>query len=291
MLKKSLLLLALICTSVLFLGSPRLAHAAATCSAGAFNLVGIRNGQEIITGFTADDQLLLHFNGNLTTDFSIGVYDIALFRQRADGGSVIPDGLGLMTSVVGGNGRLHWNGQVIGDIGPFNVGQLGGNYYLEIHPVGNTGAPLCQIPFNIPAAANQRDETLYEEFNLCSQIPEYTADGARNPAIPECEACLTQTQPPGIWTSLGCIETGPTQMITAIMRIGLGMAGGVALLIILSSGLMLTLSQGEPKQTAEARDRLTAAIVGLLFILFSVTILQFIGVNLLQIPGFASSNS
>jgi hypothetical protein len=46
------------------------------------------------------------------------------------------------------------------------------------------------------------------------------------------------------------------------------------------------ISQGNPEQVKGAREQLTAAIIGLLFIIFSLVILQIIGVNILKIPGF-----
>ncbi len=62
--------------------------------------------------------------------------------------------------------------------------------------------------------------------------------------------------------------------------------GGVALIIILAGGFQLTISQGDPKKTSEAKELITSALIGLVFIIFSVAILQLIGVQILQIPEF-----
>lgn len=113
-------------------------------------------------------------------------------------------------------------------------------------------------------------------YSLCSQIPE---DSGRS----ICEECATAD---GIWTAFGCIKTNPQSIITSFMQIGLGLAGGVALIMILAAGFLYTTSQGDIKRTGEAKELLTSAIMGLLFIIFSVVILQFIGVSILQIPGF-----
>ena len=64
------------------------------------------------------------------------------------------------------------------------------------------------------------------------------------------------------------------------------MGGGIALLMILSAGFTMTISQGNAQKTAQAKEMMTAAVTGLLFIIFSVTILQFIGYSILKIPGF-----
>jgi hypothetical protein len=76
--------------------------------------------------------------------------------------------------------------------------------------------------------------------------------------------------------------------VQRFIEIGLGVGGGICLLMTLAAGFMITTSQGDPKQFNEAKDMITSAIVGLLFIIFSVFILQFIGVTVLQIPGFGS---
>lgn len=116
-----------------------------------------------------------------------------------------------------------------------------------------------------------------EPFEICNQIPE---DGPRG----KCETCFGQN---GMWTAIGCIDTSSTEGIVGkLMTVGISIAGGIALLMILASAFLFATSEGEPKRTSEAKEILTSAIIGLIFIIFSVTILQFIGVNILKIPGF-----
>lgn len=93
---------------------------------------------------------------------------------------------------------------------------------------------------------------------------------------------------PGLYTSLGCIGADSESIVTSLVRIGLGLAGGVGLLMILAGAFMFTTSQGEPKRASEAKELITSAVLGLIFIIFSVTLLQFIGVSILRIPGFGS---
>ena len=124
-----------------------------------------------------------------------------------------------------------------------------------------------------------------EPFKLCSQVP--------NPDLREaCLACSglesssTQRDRQRIWTGFGCIETRPTGLVNSLLTIGLSLGGGVAFVLIIASGFMFTTSQGDPKRTSDARELASSAIIGLLFIIFSVAILQFIGVDILKIPGF-----
>ena len=74
--------------------------------------------------------------------------------------------------------------------------------------------------------------------------------------------------------------------MTTVFSIALSIAGVVALGLIIFSGYRLMISQGNPEQVKNAREQLTAAIIGLLFIIFSLVILQIIGFNILKIPGF-----
>jgi hypothetical protein len=82
-------------------------------------------------------------------------------------------------------------------------------------------------------------------------------------------------------TAIGSIGTDPTTLVKAIYTAVLSIAGGIALLLIMLSGYRMTTSQGNPEALQNAREQLTAAIVGLLFIILSFTILRFIGVDLL----------
>jgi hypothetical protein len=70
------------------------------------------------------------------------------------------------------------------------------------------------------------------------------------------------------------------------MGLILSVVGGVAILLIMLSGYRLMVSQGNPENIKSAKEQLTAAIIGLLFIIFSLVILQVIGVNILGLPGF-----
>lgn len=82
------------------------------------------------------------------------------------------------------------------------------------------------------------------------------------------------------------LPTDPGKFISVIFGIVLSLSGGIATLLIIISGYRLMASQGNPEKMQAARDQLTAAIVGLLFIIFSIVILQTLGVDILHIPGF-----
>lgn len=131
-----------------------------------------------------------------------------------------------------------------------------------------------------------RGITPLEPYEVCKQIPEGTAERT------QCETCIDQDgddEPDAMWTAIGCIDTTTTEGIVGkLMTVGIGIAGGIALLMILAAAFLFATSEGEPKRTSEAKEILTSAIIGLIFIIFSVTILQFIGVNILKIPEFGA---
>ena len=121
-----------------------------------------------------------------------------------------------------------------------------------------------------------------DEFKLCQQINDPEARG-------KCETCAGGADgTAGIWTAVGCIKREPEEILGRFIRLGIGIGGGVALLMILAAGFQLTISQGNAQKTAQAKEMVTAAITGLLFIIFSVTILHFIGFSILKIPGFGA---
>jgi len=88
-------------------------------------------------------------------------------------------------------------------------------------------------------------------------------------------------------TALGKIDvSGPGGFIKTIFSLLLSLSGGVALILIIISGYRIMTAQGDPEKIKGAREMLTSAIIGLLFTIFSVTILQILGVNILALPGF-----
>lgn len=101
--------------------------------------------------------------------------------------------------------------------------------------------------------------------------------------------CVTNAQGDciGVNTGLGVlVPTGITGAISVLFAVLLSIAGLASITIIILSGYRIMLSQGDPEKIKGAREALTSAIIGLLFMIFAVAILQIIGVQILQIPGF-----
>jgi hypothetical protein len=128
-------------------------------------------------------------------------------------------------------------------------------------------------------------------------IPPYNVCQSAGTLKPNCEQCMYgvtltpgSTVPsqsnPKVWTAIGCIETEPSQFISIILKFGVGIAGGIAFLLILLGGFQVMTASGNPEQMNGGRELIGAAITGLILIIFSVLILKIIGVDILGIPGF-----
>lgn len=87
-------------------------------------------------------------------------------------------------------------------------------------------------------------------------------------------------------TALGKFNTGdPAGFIKTIYTIILGLAGTIIILLILYAGYLLMTSEGDKQKIQAAREIITAAITGLLFIVFAFVIYQVLVVSILQVPG------
>ncbi|KKQ85612.1 MAG: hypothetical protein UT08_C0005G0063 [Candidatus Woesebacteria bacterium GW2011_GWB1_38_8] len=90
-----------------------------------------------------------------------------------------------------------------------------------------------------------------------------------------------------IYTAIGCIPVESTNaFIKFLLTWGAGIAGGIALLLIIYGGFLVITSGGSPQKIQAGKELLTAAIMGLVLLLFGTFILQFIGIEILNIPGF-----
>jgi len=86
-------------------------------------------------------------------------------------------------------------------------------------------------------------------------------------------------------TAIGPIPLDPTGFLTYLLQILFGISGGIALLLMIFGSFQVILSSGNPDKVKAGQEIITSAIMGLLFIIFSIFILRFIGVEILQIPG------
>jgi len=140
------------------------------------------------------------------------------------------------------------------------------------------GAAECESTVEPDEEGGDGDTEDAQSYEICRSNLQPESEAYNN-----CTVCYGNR---GIWTAVGCVDRNPSAMISKIITIGVGILGGIFLLRILAAAFTFATSQGDVKKTSEAKEMLTEAIIGVLFILFSVTILQFIGSSVLKIPGF-----
>ena len=87
-------------------------------------------------------------------------------------------------------------------------------------------------------------------------------------------------------TAIGCIPVESNQEFAGfLLGWGIGLAGGIALIMIAYSGFMISTSGGNPNKLQAGKELFSASITGLLFLVFSVYILRLIGVTIFGLPG------
>jgi hypothetical protein len=104
----------------------------------------------------------------------------------------------------------------------------------------------------------------------------------------EAEVAITKNNV-GILTAVGCVPTEPQALVNGFVRYGSLAMGGVALLMMIWASLRYITSLGSAEAINQARDQFFAALIGLLFIIMSVLLLQIIGYDILGIPGFGKA--
>jgi len=167
-----------------------------------------------------------------------------------------------------------------------------GNYNVQVRKSGSFSVACSSAPsLKAEKCSDQSrtDDTLLdnEPYDICKQIPDQELQD-------QCLVCTASGEggdagQGGVWTAIGCISRDPIKITERLIQVGLGMGGGVALIMTLAGGFILSTSQGDPQKANQAKEMITNSVIGLLFVIFSVFILQFIGVKILNIPGFGGS--
>jgi hypothetical protein len=130
------------------------------------------------------------------------------------------------------------------------------------------------------------------EFQTC--LPQACNAGkgcgfqAKSAPPPLCITFDTHGECQQVSTAVGDLHIEVSEFTKTIFSLLLSISGAIILFIVIRSGYILMISQGNAEKIKEAQDRLTSAVVGLLFLIFSLVVLEVIGVDILHIPGFGS---
>src|SRR3989344_3168519 len=159
-------------------------------------------------------------------------------------------------------------------------GTLGeGEYIIKISDdIGTTcegGFTYEHIIFTVSEAGGGITERI-QDPNNDDPLPGVDGDGlppgppGKNP----CEGGVCKTAIGNLSTDIGAFST-------QFLSIAIGLAGGIALVLMVIGSVRVLMSSGDPKNVGAGRDMIIAAVAGLLFLIFSVLILKFIGLNIL----------
>lgn len=176
-----------------------------------------------------------------------------------------PPGIKTITVVRDGNtsifGNQNFELRGIGKIIPAEIGTK-----PQCRKKGDKG-----VDQNLPVCTSSKGEP-------CTDTADEAGKGIANIK----EGRLKQS---GLLTALGCINTDPVAFVNELLRFSAGISGGIALLLMIFGSIRMMTSAGDAEQLKAGREQFASAVVGLLFIIFSVLLLQIIGVNILKIPG------
>lgn len=106
------------------------------------------------------------------------------------------------------------------------------------------------------------------------------------PAAPVVVAGVGGCKADEFWSAIGCIPTDTGKFISTLLRFLTAAGGGIALLLMISGAFQMITSAGNPEHVKHGQQQFTSAVIGLLFIIFSVLLLKVIGVDILNLPGF-----
>lgn len=151
----------------------------------------------------------------------------------------------------------------------------------------------CLAGYTCVATANSYDAASAGTCVLSSS----TSEGSAPPIVPDCKLgnvdpadCIDGTYviptcKDGICkTAIGPLSTNYVKFVKDIFSVLLALVGGISVLLIIISGYKLIASRGNPEQVKGAQEQFTAAIVGLLFVIFSLVFLEVIGISILGLP-------
>lgn len=186
------------------------------------------------------------------------------------------------------------NPKICGTTGPFTVKEAPGSCTVGFDKSGGFFNPSTKVVVTSDSCGQGYTATPVDKNS--GQPPPQPS------AVADCK-CLTVAQgggtpsgssgsikigkpAPCVQTDLGCIPTDPGKLASAIFSIILGLAGGLAVIMIIVGGFKVATSQGNVDALQDGRDTITKAITGLAFILLATTILGIIGIDILGIPFF-----
>lgn len=149
---------------------------------------------------------------------------------------------------------------------------------VEIDILDRDGNTVCSSRVD----TKPKDYSHWESLDALLGINIYEDATERDPYDLKCS---TVEGKEGVNTAFGCIATQPTGFTRDFLTISIGIGGGIALLLLLYAATLISLSRGNPQKIQSGQQIIAAVIQGLILITLSVVMLNFLGINILNLPG------
>lgn len=155
--------------------------------------------------------------------------------------------------------------------------------FLYLDPKGGYVEETECDPNNVDKTGKPKnaEECKGKTFPYCVEDPRNPGKGVCSKIPPIEDICKGSCK-----TAFGNFGYTPEAFAKSVLRLFLGIAGGIILLFLILNGYRLMTSQGDPEKVKEARESIISAVAGLLLIVFSLVILEFVTVRVLGLPGF-----
>jgi len=165
------------------------------------------------------------------------------------------------------------------------------------NPTATCTVPVTPVP---PGNWKQCVRCLYPSLYPTElPLPDPYADNCRSLRVEPTTNQAPTTIPGRQYTAIGCITstggfennkgTGASSFTQALFDlIVFKMIGGIALLYLMYGAFLILTSQSDPEKLNHGKRVLYGAVIGVVFVLSSVLLVNIIGSNILRIPGFTS---
>jgi hypothetical protein len=190
-----------------------------------------------------------------------------------------PTGVGF---TVGDNVQFVVSGATPGDQYTLKYLVYGGTaQYQSVTPIGNQAIFYVQFT----AAGDYTINAWHRKPNEAAQCGNDVVFTVRDKSTPSNPGGGTGSSAGScINTPIGCLPTNMNDFASDFVSLATGIAGGVAFLLMVFGAYRLMFSAGNPEAIQQGRQVITAAVIGLVVIIFAVFILRLIGITILGLP-------
>jgi len=148
---------------------------------------------------------------------------------------------------------------------------------LPIYLVGTTPTPFSEV-------TKSPDQDGYIDLEVAATIP--LCDSITDPDMKaKCKACEGSSEvTSGVWTGIGCMPTNFSGIVNSLFTLFSGLMGGFVFLCLVSNGLKIMASRGNPEALKKGQEAITACLVGFVVLVLSILFLKIVGVDILDLP-------